>query len=254
MTPDEDTSRGVVVLRVGDLVDNAQRAVRWVGRTGWGLGQRLPGAGLVDRELRRVRRQVRRLGKGAMDELARGVAAINRELAARGGPAANGRPGGLRAGMAELLGRALESDAAESKQYLYQGMLRRLVPDEARILAALSDGTVYPVLDVAVRAAFGQQKELVLRNASTVGRAAGVALVEDAHVYLGRLLELGLAERGPARDSLETEYEVLRADPVVRAAEERARELGNRAPRLIRGSVQLSPLGKDFWAACAPEG
>jgi hypothetical protein len=52
----------------------------------------------------------------------------------------------------ELLGASAGADSAESRTELYRSLLLRLVPDEARILAALSGGTAYPLLHVLVRA------------------------------------------------------------------------------------------------------
>lgn len=253
---DDGESRGVIVLRVGDLVESTQRAVRWVARTGWDVGQRLPGAGLVEREFRRVERHAQRFGRAALDELARRVATVNATMAERNAELAarNGRRDSLRTGMAELLNRAVDASVDASRQYLYDGILRQLVPDEARILAALSDGTVFPVIDVAARTTLGGTGRVVLRNASTVGKSAGVTLVDSVPTYLARLLELGLVELDEQDDTLDMEYDVLMTDPLVQRGEQHARQAGKLAPRYIRRSVRISELGKDFWAACDPTG
>ncbi|MQA08230.1 MAG: DUF4393 domain-containing protein [Pseudonocardiaceae bacterium] len=244
-----------MVLPVGDLAVGVQRAVRWVARSGWGLGQRLPGIGLVERELRRVERGAQRIGRTAAHQLARRMAAVNRNLA-ESDPAKHAMPDGqadsLRAGMAELLNRAVDSSAAASRHYLYASILARLVPDEARILAALSDGPAFPVIDVATRGAMGGTNRVVLRNASTVGKSAGVTLNDSVPTYVARLLDLGLVELGDEDSSLDMEYDVLLTDALVQDADRRARAAGRLAPRMIRRSLRISELGKDFWTACDP--
>lgn len=76
----------------------------------------------------------------------------------------------------ELLDRSMYSRPPDdSRNALYLSLLSDLLPDEARILAALSDGSTYPVVDIA-EPLLGTSTVLVLTNASTVGRAAGVSL------------------------------------------------------------------------------
>jgi hypothetical protein len=153
----------------------------------------------------------------------------------------------LRVVMAELLERSVTDTRAESEEYLFASVLRQLLPDEARIIAALADGSAHAVVDVETRAGW-----TVLANASSVGRTAGVTLPGNVPVYLGRLLGFGLVELGAADSALSLHYELLLTDETVRAAEARAKESGR--PRHIRRSVRLSELGKRFWAACEPGG
>src|SRR5690606_28007122 len=68
--------------------------------------------------------------------------------------------------------------------------------------------------------------------------------------YLARLHAFGLVEFGPAEDALASEYDLLRADPAVRAALGATARLGT--PRAVEKTVRLAPLGEQFWAACAP--
>ncbi len=70
----------------------------------------------------------------------------------------------------------------KSRDALYLDLLHALVPDEARILAALSDGSAYPVIHVGEPGAGGAT--YTLKNASTVGRAAGVSLPRHTPLYL----------------------------------------------------------------------
>ena len=89
-------------------------------------------------------------------------------------------------------------------------------------------------------------------NASLLGAAAGISPARNVATYLARLHQFGLVEFGPAVDELGEEYDQLAVDGVVqeaRATIERGKMGG---AKLVRKSVALSPLGRDFWTACAP--
>src|SRR5437764_261061 len=73
----------------------------------------------------------------------------------------------LRTAMAELLRQSAEMDREQSREYIFTAILRQLLPDEARILSALSDGASYALVHVAGRAALGGPQRIVLRNASS---------------------------------------------------------------------------------------
>jgi Abortive infection alpha len=150
----------------------------------------------------------------------------------------------------ELLGASIDADSVGSRDELYRSLLLRLVPDEARILAALSDGTGYPLVHVQARANGGRT---VLSNASTVGRAAGVQLPDAVSTYVGHLRTLGLVEEGPSDDSLNVQYDILLGEPEVREAEVEARDAGRLGARVVRRTVRISPLGRELWKACRPD-
>ncbi|WP_445187938.1 Abi-alpha family protein [Pseudonocardia sp. Cha107L01] len=166
------------------------------------------------------------------------------------GHAAGGRkptPGQL---LDDLLGASIDADSAGSRDELYRALLLRLVPDEARILAALSDGTPYPLVHVQARANGGRT---VLSNASSVGRAAGVQVPDAVSTYVAHLRALGLAEEGPSDDSQSVQYDILLGEPEVRAAEEEARDAGRLGARVVRRTLRISPLGRELWKACRPD-
>ena len=253
--PDQD--RGVL--------DDAVGVLSWLNRTGWDIARRLPGDATAERTVRpveelvagQVRRQLQSMGL-----LDRGP--VRRELTGSTGTRwVDGqvttavRPrleelDPLRAAMAELLSRSAEQTREQSERQLFAGLLRQLVPDEARILAALSDGTRYPVVHVASRGPFGGIKRLVLENASTVGRAAGVQLAAHTPTLLSHLIRLGLVDVDPEDRSLAEQYDILLTDELVRAAEAEARVDGRGGVRVIRQTVALSELGRRFWQACQP--
>ena len=155
----------------------------------------------------------------------------------------------LREAMQELLQRSVESNRGSSREYLFGTIISQLVPDEARILAALSDGSRHAAADVVVKKR-RRPAYTALANASTIGRAAGVTTPDNVPTYLTRLHGLGLIEFGPGVESLSTQYEILAADDTVRRARQEAG--GGRAAKLVRKSIGLSPLGREFWAATDP--
>jgi hypothetical protein len=150
----------------------------------------------------------------------------------------------------DLLGASIDADTAGSREELYRSLLLRLVPDEARILAALSDGTPYPLVHVQSRANGGRT---VLSNASTVGRAAGVQVPDAVGTYVAHLRTLGLAEEGPADDGLGVQYDILLGEPGVRRAEEEAKVHGRLGAKVVRRTLRISPLGRELWKACRPD-
>ncbi len=148
----------------------------------------------------------------------------------------------------ELLDRSMYSRPDDSRNALYLSLLSDLLPDEARILAALSDGSTYPVIDIA-EPLLGTSTVLVLTNASTVGRAAGVSLPHHTPLYVSRLVLAGLAVIGPEGGSaMYDDYEMLLTDAAVNTAIAKARR-GIRSARVIRRTVRISELGQELWEA-----
>ncbi|MGH3734932.1 MAG: Abi-alpha family protein [Micromonosporaceae bacterium] len=153
--------------------------------------------------------------------------------------------------LSQLLDRSLEQTRTEARYLLYVRTLAELVPDEARILAALADGTGYPVIDVVARNAVGQVKGHLIRDVSSVGRAAGVALPLEAHVYVAHLRRLGLVERHPEDPVFNDRYDLLMTEESVRRAQDGKLGRGLTA-RAIRGTLRISSLGADLWQDCNP--
>jgi hypothetical protein len=217
------------------LADDARSvAVGFVG-AGVRTVRHLPGTGLLLRGARRVEDAV--LGE------------IGRRLADR--DAANqdaGRPGSRARMLDELLHASLDPDPDHSRERLHLRILASLVPDEARILAALADGTHYPLAHVRTRGPGATRT--VLANASTVGRAAGAHLRSAVPTYIGHLLELGLVEEGPKEDALGDQYNLLGSEDVVKRALEDDSDGGPRGNKMVYRSLRISPLGAELWEAC----
>jgi hypothetical protein len=158
------------------------------------------------------------------------------------GPADGGASGGP---FGELLDRALVQSTEDAARSLREALISSLVPDEARIIAGLAGRGWSPVAHVESRRE--DESHLGLRNASLIGRQAGVALVAQTPRYVGRLLHAGLVDLTPARADHDEEYEVLLAEPDVLDAVRRAGH-GPLGARVRRHGVVLSELGAQVWA------
>lgn len=196
--------------------------------------------------LREVERQVLSTLRKRLDEVddpyvvALSAASSGNESSSQGEIVPATEP--LRAAMKELLDRSVTFDRDRAREYLYATVLRELTPDEARILAVLSDGDAHPAVDVVVRG-----ERILLRNASTVGKAAGVTLPDEVPSYLTRLAGLGLVDVTGEDPALSSQYEILATDELVRAASATAKRA-----KIVRHTLRLSRFGARFWAACDP--
>jgi hypothetical protein len=152
--------------------------------------------------------------------------------------------------MTDLLNRSLEQTSATSREELFGSLLEQLVPDEARILAALSDGSAATVINVLARQRTGGAGETLLAHASLVGRTANLTLPHLTPTYVTHLIALGLVTTGPEAPELKAEYEILSADDAVRAALTKGAQ--GPIPGVIeRRTLVLTPLGTELWTACA---
>lgn len=126
-------------------------------------------------------------------------------------------------------------------------LVAELVPDEARLLAALADGGEHAALLVTERARHGRPGVVHLRT-SAVGRAAGIREHALLPVYLARLEARGLvAFLAPGRDGNARDHEILQAEGCVTEALEEIRARGGKG-RVERSVVRLSMLGRQVWA------
>lgn len=154
-------------------------------------------------------------------------------------------PDDLATMLTDLLVVSTEQSADAARHRVHLAVLRELQPDEARILAALSDGTRYAVLHVVSRLHLGVNGPALLENASTVGRAAGVALPDMVPWYVSHLVRLGLVVVGPEAAELADTYDILETEPHVREAQRAAANT-----RLVRRVLWISPFGARLWDLC----
>lgn len=242
-----------VVAAAGSAIVTAARVGRLLGRTGWRLARQLPGARTVEREAQRL--------QGIAVSEARRLLQVPQALPGMGSrPASpdeqrtiayirNADPGTapLRSAMSELLERSIEATRTDSNDYLYGTIISQLVPDEARILAALSDGAHFAAVDVVQKLRRGKHR-IVLAHASAVGRQAGLVSPDSTPTYLGRLLGFGLIEFGPEEEQLAVQYDILATDSTVQDARKSVRG----TVKLERKSLRMSGFGERFWRAADP--
>jgi hypothetical protein len=241
----------------GSELDALVSALGAVAREIQNAARAIPGVSLIEAQASAgerflVERLERRLG---YSDPPRGAPGRSLPIAAT--PADEGRNGASDAWrptveerMDELLTRSIRDTPEESRQTLHEVLVSELVPDEARILAALSDGSSFPLVHFA-EPGVGISQKLVLENASSVGRAAGVALPDRVHLYVSHLRRLGLVESGPEDHSLKDEYEILLTEPYLSATIASIGK-GPRGARIIRRTVRISDLGREFWASARP--
>lgn len=152
--------------------------------------------------------------------------------------------------MASLLERSVVQDAAASRGDWFTAVLRQLVPDEARIIAALAEGDAPPpLLHVLPRSGHGR----ILENASLIGRTAALTLPHMTPVYVTHLRALGLVDTGPEDESNAKGYELLLADKGVRAALKEG-EMGKLPARVLRRTLVLTERGRELWEQTRPTG
>ncbi|HWE91369.1 MAG TPA: Abi-alpha family protein [Pseudonocardiaceae bacterium] len=244
-----------------EWAERVGHAAGWLARAGWRVTQAVPGGAAAQRRMlewedavtTEVRRRREHIGdtpgfpwRPVIDTTSgeRRMVTVVR--------ATNGHLEPLRAGMAELLNRSAHSDSDAGRVYLYTAILRQLVPDEARILAELTDDQPRPLVNIAVRGPLGGVRRMVLEDASTVGRDAGLAVPDYVPFYVGRLHRFGLVDIGEEDPDLADQYAILTNESVVKSAERAARRAWRVPPRTIRRTLVISELGKRFWAACDP--
>jgi hypothetical protein len=192
----------------------------------------MPGGELVERQAVELERQL-------LAELKRRLEAVEssngnapppaREPLAEPASAADETPERL---LRALLQTSMEQTREQSQTAYFIAVLKSLVPDEARILAALSDGSTYPLIHVAEDSLVGASGRGELENVSSVGRSAGVLWPDMVPSYVGHLRALGLAETGPEDPAAQVKYEMLETDNAVRQATLRI----GRSSRQRRGS------------------
>ena len=246
-----------VVAAAGTAIVTAARVGRILGRSGWRIARQLPGGQTIEREAQRLQQaamsEARRLLQIQQAVSANGKAASpEEERAAYLIQTADPGTAPLRSAMGELLERSVEASRSDSREYLFGTIISQLVPDEARILAALSTGTAFAAGDLVQRSRRAAPRILVA-NASSVGRSAGVVTPDNTPTYLTRLLGFGLIEFGPEDETLDVQYDMLSTESVLADAKrkaEAAKQGG--AVKLVRKTVRMSTLGREFWTASDP--
>jgi len=214
---------------------------------------RLPGGAIVQEQLDRVEKRVLGELKSRLDRLEGGgeqtvqVVAFSMETQATHAPTRELRePAEM---LRELLAISSEQTKEQAELAYYSSLTRALLPDEARILSAVSDGGIYPLVNLVALSKLGIQTHVVLENTCSVGRAAGVQLPEMTRGYLQRLMAAGLVETGPEDYTMTTKYEILETDDVLRKLINQMKTAGQRS-QIKRRVLKISELGRNLWEAC----
>lgn len=216
---------------------------------------KLPGGEVVQQQIDRVEKRVLGELKARLDRLDpnRGEASVQLVAVSVGAEDRGHAPSrDLREPaemMRELLAISAEQTREQARTAYYASLVRPLLPDEARILSALHDGTAYPLVNLVALSKLGIQTHVVLEHTCSVGRAAGVQLPEMTRGYVQRLLAAGLAETGPEDYTLTTKYEILETDETLRRLMNQLRSAGQRS-QIKRRVLRISELGRDLWDAC----
>lgn len=215
------------------------------------LLKRLPGADLAQEQMDRVERRILQELKQRLDRLepASSVSVLAfamRSVADRSAPATSIEIGSR---MQELLARSTEFSREQAEQAFFEWVVSNLVPDQARILSALSDGSTYPLLHVYGGPRLGLAMEPMLECVCSVGKNAGVLWPETTHVYVQQLRGYGLVETGPEEPERRVQYEMLETEQSVRDMMARLQKGGLKG-HLLRRVLRMSELGHALWAAC----
>lgn len=250
----EPVQTGQVVAAAGNAIVTAARVGRLLGRSGWRIAKQLPGVNVVEQQTHRLREtataEITRLLDAPGARFGSATAEEQRVMMLVHDSDGDTAP--LRTAMSELLDRSSEANDAQSREYLFGTIVSQLVPDEARILAALGGGRAFAAVDVVSKQVGRASTRTVLTNASTLGAAAGVSLPHSVGTYLSRLDGYGLLDFGLPDDDLDPQFDTLVDDPAVLAARAGIDAGKQGSAKTVRKSVRLSPLGAEFWAACAP--
>jgi hypothetical protein len=214
------------------------------------IAHALPGAQFAQRQIERVETRVLSELKERMERIE--PPAPQRPAKVTG---IGDRPSGpsLPERMAVLLERAAEQTHEQATEALFRRIIVELVPDEARILGALSDGTTYPMLHVGIGTRVGPVTRRIIENVSNIGKPAGVKLLEQVPAYITHLRTLALLESAPEDKDFEIRYQILESDLSIKQAIERAQPGAISSVRYLRRTLRLSEFGRQFWLACAAQ-
>lgn len=147
----------------------------------------------------------------------------------------------LRRAGEDLLRRSRDVWHEEERHPAFEGILKSIAPDEARMLVLLLKEGPQPTVDVIV----SNSKRVIAGGISMVPGRASLRFPDSMPTYLINLTRLGLLWESddPVRDLLR--YQVVEAQPAVLDA---ARSV--RRSKVVRKSLHLTPFGVDFAVAC----
>ena len=205
------------------------------------MAERLPGAGLA---------------RAGLDSLRDRLEQLNPEPGSADGTGTTGaqpdRPSPAQM-LAQLLEQAATQSADDARDALFTRVVSELVPDEAKLLGSMSDGTGHALIHLEAGSPLGGAAKRALSNVTSAGDLASLRFKELAPLYISHLDRLGLVDIGPEDPDMALEYEMLEASGAVRGAIETIEQQRLTKARVCRHTVQLSELGRALWACTSPE-
>lgn len=170
----------------------------------------------------------------------------------RASPGRRGGEQGVRKLLENLMEQAMEQSPEDGRRMLYISLLKQLLPDEARMLSALSDGSAYVLIHVGMGMPLSPVSQKLAENLSDVGNAAGVSVRDAAPAYITHLRHLGLVRIGPEDKLRQSEYELLETHARVLDVA-RTLEKTRYSMRILRRTLSISNLGRALWEAASPD-
>ena len=155
---------------------------------------------------------------------------------------------------AELLDASRGTDQQAVEQDFYVRLLRQLNPSQARILVLMADGSTWPMVHVNAGMLPGVGSHRVLSYASSVGKEAGVLLRAQVPNFIAHMFALGLISVGGEDKDLESDYEILEADTLLRDAMAHVEADRNQYPNIERSTICLSEFGEALCEVALPQG
>ena len=156
----------------GGLIEFGRRVVRRVPVVGSSIDASID---VTERELARVEKVVWSQVRRRLDEAApsSGAVVVSVDRVHHDSTGEGSQPHTPADLLSKLLSESVTQTIDEARARLHVMMLEQLVPDEARILAALSDGTAYPLVHIASRTAMGGRGPTLLADAATTIACVG---------------------------------------------------------------------------------
>lgn len=152
----------------------------------------------------------------------------------------------------ELLRMAARHGREEAQEAFHATLLRQLAPEEALVLAQLSDGVPRAVLHLEVSSRLGANPERAAGYFSLLTEEVALRIPERVPDYLRRLCALGLLIEGEPVTSTRAAHGRLQKLDVVHAAQQTLRDQRIRAKSRF-ASLKLSALGAELWQAAYPQ-
>ena len=152
--------------------------------------------------------------------------------------------------MVALMERADTQDRIAALDDLFHHVLDQLVPDEIRILGALSDGASFALIHAGYAPRIGPMTRRLIENFCPIGKPAGVKLLEYVPAYISHLRELGLVETGPEDPAQDIKYQILESDVAIREALEAEQKGVGMTAKYLRRTLSMSEFGHQFWDTC----